>query len=77
VRGWQLSGGTQDRRLHPLHESSGNCYDNATTESFWSTLQLAETQSSLFDFIEVFYNRQRRHSALGDIPPALFKSKNN
>jgi transposase InsO family protein len=37
----------------------------------------AQAQFALFDFIEVFYNRQRRHSALGGIPPALFESKNN
>jgi transposase InsO family protein len=72
----------------PSMSRRGNCYDNATMESFWSTLKLelvyrtsfathAQAQSALFDFIEVFYNRQRRHSALGGIPPALFESKNN
>jgi transposase InsO family protein len=53
----------------------GNCYDNATMESFWSTLKLeliyrrkfatrSEARSQIFEFIECFYNRQRAHSAL-------------
>ncbi len=52
----------------------GNCYDNATMESFWSTLKLeliyrgqfatrAAARRHLFEFIECFYNRQRAHSA--------------
>jgi transposase InsO family protein len=58
-----------------------NCYDNATMESFWSTLKLelvyrrefrdaGQLRPALFDYIEVFYNRQRRHSALGYRTPA-------
>ena len=54
---------------------TGNCYDNALMESFWSTLKRelvyrqkystrAEARASIFEYIEVFYNRQRRHSAL-------------
>jgi transposase InsO family protein len=53
----------------------GNCYDNATMESFWATLKLeliyrrcfdthAQARTQIFDYIEVFYNRQRAHSAL-------------
>ena len=58
-----------------------NCYDNATMEAFWSTLKLewiyrrefrdaGQLRPALFDYIEVFYNRQRRHSALGYQTPA-------
>jgi putative transposase len=54
---------------------AGNCYDNATMESFWSTLKFelvyrehfatrAHARTRLFDYIEVFYNRQRLHSVL-------------
>jgi putative transposase len=63
----------------------GNCYDNAVMEAFWSTLKLeliyrseafhscAQARQSLFDYIEVFYNRQRLHSALGYQSPAAFE----
>jgi transposase InsO family protein len=61
----------------------GNCYDNAMMESFWATLKTEcfgdyvpatrrEAKSMLFDYIEVFYNRQRSHSALGYLSPVQF-----
>jgi transposase InsO family protein len=63
----------------------GNCYDNAPMESFFATLKkelvhhetyatVAEAKASLFEFIEVFYNRVRRHSSLGYVAPAEFES---
>ena len=66
----------------------GNCYDNASIESFWSTLKLelayrrtfssrAQAQSELFDYIETFYNRQRSHSALDYHSPVDFELLNN
>jgi transposase InsO family protein len=66
----------------------GNCYDNATMESFWSTLKLelvyrrtfvsrAEARSQIFDYIECFYNRQRAHSALDYHSPVDFETINN
>jgi putative transposase len=66
----------------------GNCYDNAAMESFWSTLKLelvyrhdfltrAHAQSEIFDYIEVFYNRQRSHSALNYLSPVDFELQNN
>jgi len=65
-----------------------NCYDNATMEAFWSTLKLelvyrrefddaSQLRQALFDYIEVFYNRQRLHSALGYQTPADFECANN
>jgi len=60
----------------------GNCHDNAVMESFFSTVksELADQFASngdakmeLFDYIEVFYNQQRRHSTLGQISPAAFE----
>jgi transposase InsO family protein len=67
---------------------AGNCYDNATMESFWSTLKWelvyrnpfaskAHAQASVFDYIEVFYNRQRLHSALNYLSPVDFELLNN
>jgi len=66
----------------------GNCYDNATMESFWSTLKLelvyrrafqtrAEARTQIFDYIECFYNRQRAHSALDHRSPVDFETHNN
>ena len=65
-----------------------NCYDNAAMEAFWSTLKLeliyrrtfddvAQVREALFDYIEVFYNRQRLHSALGYRTPAVFECANH
>jgi transposase InsO family protein len=66
----------------------GNCYDNATMESFWATLKLelvyrhvfatrAQARTQIFDYIETFYNRQRAHSALGYLSPVDFETLNN
>lgn len=62
----------------------GDCYDNALAESFFHTLKTehvyhtryetrAEARQSLFEYIEMFYNRQRRHSALGYRSPVEFE----
>lgn len=64
----------------------GNCWDNAPVESFFATLkqelvyrQRFETRvqagAALFDYIEVFYNRKRRHSALGYLCPVDFEDQ--
>lgn len=64
----------------------GNCWDNAVVESFFRTVKQElqndarfksreEARTQLFDYIEVFYNRQRKHSTLGYISPAQFESK--
>ena len=61
----------------------GNCWDNAPMESFFATLKKelvhheryktrSEARASLFEYIEVFYNRIRKHSALGYLSPAQF-----
>lgn len=61
----------------------GNCYDNAPMESFWGTLKnelvhhhryatRAQARASIQEYIEIFYNRQRRHSRIGFVPPAIF-----
>ena len=74
----------ESARLLASMSRKGNCYDNAAMEAFWSTLKLeliyrrtfediAQVRPALFDYIEVFYNRQRLHSALGYRTPAAFK----
>jgi putative transposase len=65
--------------------SRGDCYDNAVAESFFATLKKelihrrswplkAELRTEVFDYIEVFYNRQRRHRSLGMLSPAQFET---
>ena len=65
-----------------------NCYDNAHMESFWGTLKAEllagktfatreQAQNALFEYIEVFYNRKRLHSALGFQSPVDFETKLN
>jgi transposase InsO family protein len=62
-----------------------NCWDNAVAESFFSTLKLdllyrhswptrAAARSAIFEYIEVFYNRERRHSTLGNRSSADYES---
>lgn len=60
----------------------GNCYDNAVVESFFGTFKTelaedfesaADVKRQTFDYIEVFYNQQRMHSALGDQSPAEYE----
>ena len=62
---------------------TGNCYDNAVMESFFATLKgecavsqfatRAEARTTIFEFIEVWYNRQRLHSSLGYTSPVDFE----
>lgn len=66
----------------------GNCYDNAVMESFFHTLKTevvyferyrtrAEARQSIFEYIEIFYNRIRRHSSLGYLSPLEFENRMN
>jgi putative transposase len=65
----------------------GNCYDNAVVESFFGLLKRErvnrtryltrdEAKADIFDYIERFYNRKRRHGYLGKISPAAFEERN-
>jgi transposase InsO family protein len=64
----------------------GNCWDNAVVESFFSTLKTelvngkvyrsrSEARADIFEYIEIWYNRQRRHSSLGHLSPTEFEQK--
>ncbi len=66
----------------------GDCWDNAVAESFFHTLKVEQThdrnyrtrqeaQADIFEYIEVFYNRQRRHSYLGYLSPVEFEKMAN
>ena len=89
-RGRQYASGRYQRLLttHGALASmsrTGNVYDNAPIESFFATLKTElihhrnyetrqQAKAEIFEFIEVFYNRQRLHSALGYISPMAFES---
>jgi putative transposase len=83
-RGCQYTSNEYQKKLKGNHltvsmSRKGDCWDNAVAESFFATLkvELGDSFSSrqaahdaLFDYIEVFYNRQRRHTSIGSISPA-------
>ena len=65
----------------------GDCWDNAVAESFFHTLKVElihgktyntrqEAKMAIFEYMEEFYNRQRRHSYLGYLSPVDFEKKN-
>jgi transposase InsO family protein len=90
-RGTQyLSGAYADRlAAHHLRQSVGHpgtCWDNAVAESFFATLKTEllhrqtwaarqQARTAILEYIEVFYNRQRRHSTLGYLSPADFEDR--
>ena len=64
----------------------GDCWDNAVAESFFATLKVelvhdaawatrAAARTELFEYLELFYNAQRRHSALGYLSPRAFERR--
>jgi putative transposase len=75
-------------QILPSMSAAGNCYDNAAMESFWSTLKseliheqtfhsLPQLRLTIFEYIEIFYNRKRLHSALGYQSPVDFEQQLN
>jgi transposase InsO family protein len=88
-RGSQYASGAYQDALADLGvvcsmSRKGNCWDNAVAESFFATLKTelvytrrfatrAEAREAIFEFVEVFYNRRRRHSTLGYASPVEFE----
>lgn len=84
-RGSQYTGHDYQKRLRDNHmicsmSRKGNCWDNAVAESLWATIKRelvdgekwatrSELNAALFEYIEVFYNRERLHSFLGNMTP--------
>jgi transposase InsO family protein len=73
-----------DWSITPSMSRTGNCYDNAVSESFFATLKKEEVHRCdyptrevarlrIFEYIEVFYNRERFHSTLGYVTPVEFE----
>ena len=74
----------RDHDLEPSMSRRGNCWDNAVVESFFSSLKKERikkriyktrelARADVFDYIEVFYNRKRRHSHLGGVSPEAYE----
>jgi len=74
----------RDHNMKPSMSRRGNCWDNAVAESFFSSLKKERirkmiyrtrdnARSDVFDYIEVFYNRKRRHSHLGHVSPVDYE----
>ena len=74
----------REHQLEPSMSRRGNCWDNAVAESFFSSLKKERikkriyktrdlAREDVFDYIEVFYNRNRRHSHLGGVSPEAFE----
>ena len=90
-RGSQYASDAFQARLHAAGikcsmSRKANCWDNAVAESFFSTLKTelvhnviftskASATSTVAEWIEVFYNGQRRHSTLGHVAPAVFERR--
>jgi putative transposase len=83
---WAFSQRAKASGLLPSMGGVGACYDNAMIESFWSRMQVElldrrrwrtrlELANAIFDYLEVFHNRQRRHSALGMLSPIEFETR--
>ena len=77
----------QSNELVPSMSRKGNCYDNATMESFWSSIKTellqeglerktrAEVRLVVFEYVEAYYNRERLHSSLGFKSPVEFENQ--
>lgn len=81
---WVFGEKIRSAGLLPSFGTVGDGYDNAMMESFWSSMQIellnrrrwktrVELSTAMFEYIEVFYNRQRRHSALGYVSPIQYE----
>jgi putative transposase len=71
--------------MQPSMSRTANCYDNAVMESFFASLKaelvhhtrfgsISAARAQIFHYIEAFYNRKRRHSALGYLSPDAFEA---
>ena len=78
----------EEERIVCSMSRRGNCWDNAPMESFFASLKKElvhdenyttrdEATASIFEYIEAFYNRVRRHSSLGYVAPAEFERTHN
>jgi putative transposase len=85
---WAFTDRARASGLLPSMGSSGDCYDNAMIESFWGRVQTEllnrqrwrtrlELTNALFEYLEIFHNRRRRHSSLGMLTPSEYELRLN
>lgn len=90
-RGSEYASKSYQEMLHQYNiqismSRKGDCYDNAMIESFWGTLKdecfgletfhtREEVKTAIFEYIEVFYNRKRKHSSLGYLSPVDYEKQ--
>jgi putative transposase len=83
---WAFTRRALDSGLLPSMGAVGSCFDNAMIESFWSRMQVElldrqtwrtrlELANAIFEYLEIFHNRQRRHSRLGMLTPIEFETR--
>jgi putative transposase len=83
---WAFTRRAIDSGLLPSMGSVGDCFDNALMEAFWSRMQVelldrqrwstrVELANAIFEYLEIFHNRQRRHSSLGMVTPVEFEAR--
>jgi hypothetical protein len=81
---WVFTRRVQQAGLAPSMGSIGDCYDNGRMESFWGRMQTEllnrqrwktriELANAIFDYLEIFHNRQRCHSSLGMLSPVEYE----
>ena len=85
-RGNEYQAALEARGLQCSMSRKGNCWDNAVMESFFSRLKVEliyaenyktmdDARAGIFEYIEIFYNRNRRHSAIGYVSPHVFEQQ--
>ncbi len=76
----------REQNIQVSMSKKGDCYDNAMIESFWAKLKKEcsekrvfssrdEAKAAIFEYIEVYYNRKRRHSSLGYLSPVHYEKQ--
>jgi len=84
---WAFTERVRKSGLLPSMGTVGDCYDNAMIEAFWSRMQVellnthrwktrVELANAIFEYIEIFHNRRRRHSSLGMLTPIEYELNN-
>jgi transposase InsO family protein len=81
---WAFTRRARDSGLVPSMGSVGDCYDNSMIESFWSRMPVElldrrrwrtriELANAIFDYLEIWHNRRRRHSSIGMLSPIEYE----